>query len=178
MSLGKGIVYAKTRILLYLSSGVLRYNKNSMNKKTTIQIDGSEEPGADTSPLSDVSETDSVASHTAEPEISPEEIESLPVFEQYLAVWGTAARGRELWQTWYERLSENGKEVLDHLAEASAEERGISPEDARRRMAVEKFLMDRGGDEYAAEQLHQWRKRKRDAQKPLQPMVINRKRKR
>lgn len=136
-------------------------------------------PSADLSPLSDDSESHFVAPLTpAQPEILPEELESLPLFEQYLAIWGTPARGRELWQTWYERLNEDGRAVLDHLADASAEERGISPEDARRRMAVEKFLLDRGGDEYAAEQLHHWRRRKLDARRTLQPMVQARKKKR
>jgi hypothetical protein len=101
--------------------------------------------------------------------------ETSPVFEQFLTVWGTPARGRDLWEEWYGVLSEDGKEVLNNLAEASAETRSISLEEAQRRMAVEKFLMDRGGEAYAVEYLRQREAREIAAKKPLQPMTIKKK---
>lgn len=110
--------------------------------------------------------------------VTPESIEGLPLFEQFLAVWGTPARGKDLWDIWYRMQPDAGRSILDLLAQQNASEQEISLDEAQRRMAVEKFVMDRGGEPFVAEFITQWRARQLAARRPLQPMAIGRKKKR
>ena len=64
--------------------------------------------------------------------------------------------------------------MLDHLVEQTAEEQSISPDEARRRLAVEKFLNDRGVD-YAVKVVSGYKAKLLTASRPLQPMAVRRK---
>jgi hypothetical protein len=106
------------------------------------------------------------------------ELEGLPLFEQFLMVWGTPERARLLWQQWYESLGgDTGKGVLDILVAQAVEEHGLTEEEAKRRLSVEKYLNDRGM-EFAAKFMEGYRARKFVAARSLQPMAVRPKKKR
>jgi hypothetical protein len=105
------------------------------------------------------------------------ELEGLPLFEQFLLVWGTPERAKILWQQWYESQGETGKGVLDILLTQTIEEHGLTEEEARRRLAVEKYLNDRGMS-VAAKFMDGYKARKFGAARPLQPMAVRPKKKR
>jgi hypothetical protein len=105
------------------------------------------------------------------------ELEGLPLFEQFLRVWGTPERGRVLWQQWYEAQGETGKGVLDILLAQTVEEHGLTEEEARRRLSVEKYLNDRGMS-FAAKFMDGYRARKFGESRSLQPMAVRPKKKR
>jgi hypothetical protein len=115
-----------------------------------------------------------VESGSASPAVTLEELEGISLFEQFLKVWGTPERGEQLWQQWYDAQVETGRAVLDHLVEQTVEERNISPEEARRRLAIEKFLNDRGVD-YAVKFVNGYKAKLLTASRPLQPMAVRRK---
>jgi hypothetical protein len=105
--------------------------------------------------------------------VTLEELEGLSLFEQFLRVWGTPERGEQLWHQWYDVQIETGRAVLDHLVEQTAEEKGISRDEARRRLAVEKYVNDRGAD-YAVKFLNSYKAKLLTASRPLQPMIPRR----
>jgi hypothetical protein len=138
--------------------------QQSQDEQTTEKTDGT------------MDQTMTLDSGSATPAatVTLEELEGLSLFEQFLRVWGTAERGEQLWQQWYDVQIETGRAVLDHLVEETAQEKGISPDEARRRLAVEKFLNDRGAD-YAVKFLNSYRAKLLTANRPLQPMAPHRK---
>jgi hypothetical protein len=140
----------------------LRYNKTMQQEeeKQTVTMD----------------ETTAVESDSVAPAATAtlEELEGLSLFEQFLRVWGTPERGEQLWHQWYDAQIETGRAVLDHLVEETAERQGISLDEARRRLAVEKFLNDRGAD-HAVKFLNSYKAKLLTANRPLQPMVVRRK---
>jgi hypothetical protein len=105
------------------------------------------------------------------------DLEGLTLFEQFLLVWGTPERARILWQQWYESQGETGKGVLDILLAQTIEEHGLTEEEARRRLAVEKYLNDRGIS-VAAKFMDCYKARKFGAARTLQPMAVRPKKKR
>jgi len=116
-------------------------------------------------------ESDSASSAAT---VTLKELEGISLFEQFLKVWGTPERGEQLWRQWYDAQVETGRAVLDHLVEQTAEEQGITSDEARRRLAVEKFLNDRGAD-FAVKFVNGYKAKLLTASRPLQPMAIRRK---
>jgi hypothetical protein len=104
-------------------------------------------------------------------EIPLEQLEGLSFFEQFLLVWGTPERAAILWEEWYGQQAESGKAVLETLVAQTQQEQGISEEEAQRRLAVEKYLNDRGIDT-AVKFLQSYKSRMLKTGKPLQPMTL------
>ncbi len=93
------------------------------------------------------------------------------VTERFLALWGTPERGRRLWDEWHAAFGESAS-VLDTMAEVEAETVGIPLEQAQEKMALEKFVEDRGS-EYIAKWLHQHDAEQLRQSRSLKPMAAN-----
>jgi hypothetical protein len=106
------------------------------------------------------------------------ELEGLPLFEQFLLVWGTPERGLYLWQQWYDTQPEMSKAGMETLLAQTVEASGWDEDEAKRRLAVEKYLNDRGGAAFAAKFLDGYRARQFSASRTLQPMAIKSRKKR
>ena len=102
-----------------------------------------------------------------------EQLEGLSVFEQFLMIWGTPERAQILWDEWYSQQADTGRAVLDHLVTQTVEEQEIPDDEARRRLAVEKYLNDRGLD-FAVRFLNSYKSKLLKTGKPLQPMTVKR----
>ena len=105
------------------------------------------------------------------------ELEGLPLFEQFLKVWGAPERGQLLWQQWYESQNETGRGVLDLLVAEAMEQQGLTEEEAKHRLAVEKYVTDRGTP-FATKFMEGYWARKLNAASTLQPMAVRPKKKR
>lgn len=111
------------------------------------------------------------------PHIALTEMEGKPLFEQFLLVWGTPERGAVLWEMWQSGRDEFSLLMLEQLAKSTAEEAGISVEEAKRRLAVEKVLSD-VGPEYAVRFLEGYKNWVFTYSRPLKPMVVRPKKRR
>jgi hypothetical protein len=92
-----------------------------------------------------------------------------PLIEKLIEVWGTPERGERLWQEWLVALGDLGPSILDRMVEVESEERGISVDEARHRLAIEKMVQDRGLD-HAAKLLHHYDAAVLRASHTLKPM--------
>ena len=90
------------------------------------------------------------------PEVPLDSLTGLPVFEQFLLVWGTPERGAALWEMWLAGRDAAGRGLLEQLAQTTAESYDISLEEARQRLAVEKVLSD-VGPQYAVKFLESYK---------------------
>jgi hypothetical protein len=99
------------------------------------------------------------------------------VLARFVEVYGATERGRRLWDEWMAAQSEAGRSILEQLAEAAAEERGVSLDEARVRLAAEKLVQDRGID-YAEKYLTKRDAAELIASRPLKPMSVGRTKKR
>ncbi len=93
--------------------------------------------------------------------------------ERFLLLHSEGEAGDRLWRQWYGRATAAGQAMLDHLATQWAEANQTDLETARRRLAAEKFLQDRGGDEYAAKFMEGQRARAFQEGRSLQPMQLH-----
>jgi hypothetical protein len=111
------------------------------------------------------------------PEVSLAELEGKSVFDQFMMVWGTPERGLALWEMWLGGRDAFSREMLEQLAQSTAEEAQVSLDEAKRRLAVEKVLADLGPN-YAIRFMESYRHFVFTYSRPLKPMVIRSKRKR
>jgi hypothetical protein len=109
-------------------------------------------------------------------DVSLAELEGLPVAEQFLRIWATPGRGEVLWNFWYRAQPEGSRGFLDMMVENLVTERGLSVEEARTRLAVEKFLSDRGAN-LAVNYVNTYKARKLRNSRPLKPLQLAKKRK-
>ncbi|MDX1935368.1 MAG: hypothetical protein SFU56_22440 [Capsulimonadales bacterium] len=105
------------------------------------------------------------------PQIGLDDLEGKSVFEQFLMVWGTPERGAVLWELWQNGRDEFSRQLLEQLAQNTAEETGLSLEEAKRRLAVEKVLSDVGPD-YAIRFLESYKSFVFTYRRPLKPMIV------
>jgi len=75
----------------------------------------------------------------SEPVVEPE-----TAIERFARLYGTPERGARLWSQWMESQTETTRGVMENVAGTVAEERGISLEDARTFLAIQKLIEDRG----------------------------------
>ena len=118
----------------------------------------------------------------AETALAPEDPAQAALLERFVDVYSAAQeRGARYWRQWTGSLPPLSVTVLEGLADELAQERGISLERARARVAAEKIAGDMG-DVWIAAWLaeHDARQRKREAaaERPLQPMTSTSRRKR
>jgi len=64
--------------------------------------------------------------------------------ERFARLYGTPERGARLWSQWMESQTETTRGVMENVAVTVAEERGLSIEEARTFLAIQKLLEDRG----------------------------------
>jgi len=98
------------------------------------------------------------------------------ITERFLAVWGTPERGERLWLEWRGAFVEGAEHMLDTMAEVEAETCGLPIEEARHKLALEKFARDRG-PAYMQKILQQHDAELMNAQRSLKPMGGVKKRK-
>jgi|GEM_PF-941397 hypothetical protein len=110
-------------------------------------------------------------------DVSLAELEGLPVFEQFLLIWGTPERGKLLWEAWLSSHNETTRQMLNAMATDQAQQLGVSLEEMQTRMAVEKMITDRGIN-LAANYIDRYKVRKLKNSRTLKPLVLGKKRKR
>lgn len=66
------------------------------------------------------------------------------LLERFARIYGTPERGRQLWAQWMGTQTPTTRAVMEKVAETTAEERGITIEEARTFLSLQKLLEDRG----------------------------------
>lgn len=64
--------------------------------------------------------------------------------ERFARLYGTPERGARLWAQWMESQTETTRAVMEKVAADTAQERGITEDEARTFLAIQKLLEDRG----------------------------------
>jgi hypothetical protein len=104
------------------------------------------------------------------------DLDGLSLVEQFFLIWATPERGKVLWDLWYRTQSEAVRGVLDSLAQNMVDEHGVTLEEARTQLAVEKMLADRGMN-LAANYVDSYKARKLRNSRTLKPMILAKKKK-
>lgn len=68
------------------------------------------------------------------------------ILERFIEAYATPERGKKLWDQWMSVQNDSGKAIIEQMAEAAAEEDGVSIEIARGRLAAAKAVQDVGID--------------------------------
>ncbi|MFM7322384.1 MAG: hypothetical protein ACKO5K_12790 [Armatimonadota bacterium] len=103
----------------------------------------------------------------------PENAET-PV-ERFARLYGTPERGARLWSQWMETQTETTRGVMENVAATVAEERGISIDEARTFLAIQKLLEDRG-PAFVTKFLREHDNAEMQSGRTLRPMAAARKR--
>jgi hypothetical protein len=102
------------------------------------------------------------------------DLDGLSAVEQFFLIWATPERGKILWDLWYRTQNETVRGVLDSLAQNLVDEHGVTLEEARTQLAVEKMLSDRGMN-LAANYVDSYKARKLRNSRTLKPMMLAKK---
>lgn len=102
------------------------------------------------------------------------DLDGLSTVEQFFLIWATPERGKILWDLWYRTQNETVRGVLDSLAQNVVDEHGVTLEEARTQLAVEKMLTDRGMN-LAANYVDSYKARKLRNSRSLKPMILAKK---
>lgn len=93
------------------------------------------------------------------------------ILARFIKEYPTPERSKKLWDQWMSVQNDAGKAIIEQMAEASAEENGVTLEEARGRLAAEKAIQD-VGIEYAVKFLAKKDAAALKASRALQPMQI------
>ena len=94
--------------------------------------------------------------------------------ERFARLYGTPERGRQLWSQWMETQTATSRGVMETVAQATAEERGVSIEEARTFLAIQKLIEDRG-PQFAERFLREQDLAAMNAGRQLRPLALSRK---
>ena len=90
--------------------------------------------------------------------------------ERFLRLYETPERGQLLWEQWMGTQPETVVTFMEKAAKDLAEEAGVSVEEARTRLAVQKLIEDRG-----SKFIQRFLREHDAAQRPLKPLQLIRK---
>jgi len=64
--------------------------------------------------------------------------------ERFARIYGTPERGAQLWSQWMQSQTETTRAVMENAAASVAEDKGITIDEARTFLALQKLIEDRG----------------------------------
>jgi len=95
--------------------------------------------------------------------------------ERFARLYGTPERGAQLWAQWMQSQTETTRAVMENAAASVAEEQGITVEEARTFLALQKLIEDRG-IKFVEQTLREYDRSALAANRTLAPLKMQRKR--
>lgn len=95
--------------------------------------------------------------------------------ERFARLYGTPERGAQLWAQWMQTQTDTTRAVMEHAAASTAGEKGITIDEARTFLALQKLIEDRGIS-FVENFLREHDRKALTATRTLTPMAPRRKR--